>query len=149
MHIPTYAVSFLHCLAYANTNAEYRFIHSWENIFFFCFLSPTRRHKHTCKCRDISVKLHVLDLQAFPWQQWGQQGKDETVQQQQMMDGRGDHLFVEQRQRFAVLTFPVSIWATQSTVIDAALCGNVSSTWEFKKMSSLKAHCCLFNNGCY
>lgn len=49
-----------------------------------------------------------------------------------MMDGRGDHLFVEQRQRFAALTPPVRNGALQSAVIEAALsCENAD------KMASL------------
>lgn len=44
-----------------------------------------------------------------------------------MMDWRVDHLFVEQMQRFAVLTSTVGKQAAQSTVIDAALGGSMSS----------------------
>lgn len=43
------------------------------------------------------------------------------------MDGRGDHLFVEQRQRFAVPASTVSSRAAQSAVIDAVLCGGMIS----------------------
>lgn len=63
-------------------------------------------------------------------------GKHEPVQSrrrrqsQRVMDGRGDHLFVEQRQRFAVLTPPVGSRATQATVIDAARRSCASATRE-------------------
>lgn len=43
------------------------------------------------------------------------------------MDCRVDHLFVEQMQRFAVLTSTVGKQVAQSTVIDTALGGSMSS----------------------
>ena len=82
--------------------------------------------------------------QAFPWQQWGLEGKEGSVNLQQMMDVRGDHLFVEQRQRFAVLTSPVGNRATQSTVIDAAHAWQHEQRLETWKKTSLKTHGWLF-----
>ena len=93
--------------------------------------------------------LRIWDLQAFPWQQWGQEGKDGAVQPQQMMDGRGDHLFVEQRQRFAVLTPSVDDRATRSAVIDTALCGIMSGVGKTQEMSSLMATILVVYSWCY
>ncbi len=100
-----------------------------RTYFLFSCLSPACKCRHTHACKHTDTHTHFTSgiCRHFLGNSgdWG--AKDGTVLQQQMMDGRGDHLFVEQRQRFAVLTSPVSKRATQSTVIDAALCGNMSS----------------------
>lgn len=84
-------------------------------------------------CAHANSQIHIRDLQAFPWQQRGQDGKDGSERRRQMMDGKGDHLFVEQRQRFAVLTPLVSKQAPQSAVTDTAFCSNTSAVWTLGK----------------
>lgn len=96
------------------------------NVQLFCFclwFGPTCEVAWKYFITVWGIRL-LGDMEAFPWQQRGEDGRDGTVQQQlqQMMDGRGDHLFVEQRQRFAALTPSVRNTALPCAVIEAALC---------------------------
>lgn len=109
-------------------------IYAWKFCVFLPFTPSLNGKIVKCSHADMEIQQHIHNINHWLTRHFhgncsnNTRGEHEPerarrrrrLQSQKMMDGWGDHLFVEQRQRFAVLTPPVGCRATQGTVIDVA-----------------------------